>query len=415
MDLIKARARAKQKALENGKPETGLPETPELGRETPEPVKPVPRKADKKPRGKPAAVKAPAKAKLKPAPAADPVQAPAESGPAGPPAAPPFLPPPGEEAFEDTAFGEDLPGVGLADSESCDMLVGEVRDEIDDAACAARARSVPSAEEDISFEVKAVPAPKAAAAPSREKPAPPPAPPPKPRDGGAPARPLTLKTSSSAERKAPAETATKKVERTALTAAPAQAATAPKAGMDWEESEPGWSVERETDKEDDFFSLVTEDLYLREFGKDKEEAGSQLELLSFRLANEVYAVRLTSIKQIIKMTPITVVPRAPNHVLGIISLRGTIIPVFDLRRILHLPMAPASRKTRIMIVAEGKFMAGLIVDEVEHVVRLPESGIEPPPPVLAGVEAEYIEGIGRSGTKMMILLALVKIMVPVKP
>jgi len=190
----------------------------------------------------------------------------------------------------------------------------------------------------------------------------------------------------------------------------------PKIKLEWEDQEPEWSFNNLEVKDEDFFTLVTEDLYLREFGRQEEdEFGGQLELLSFRLASETYAVRLTNIKQIIKMVPITMVPRAPSHVLGVISLRGTIIPIFDLRRILHLSAATASRKTRIIILAEGKYSVGLIVDEVKQVVRLPASKIEPPPSVLAGVEGEYIQGIGRAGNIMLILLALDKIMVPAVP
>jgi len=177
--------------------------------------------------------------------------------------------------------------------------------------------------------------------------------------------------------------------------------------------ENGWTLEQMAPEEEDFFSLVTEELYLREFGADGSESEDQFSLLSFRLANETYAVRLTSIRQIIKLVPITMVPRVPDYVLGIISLRGTVIPVFDLRRVLKLPEAESTRKSRIIIVNQGKFTAGLIVDEVEQVVRMSESKIEPPPPVLGGVEAEYIKGIGRVDSKMIIFLSLEKIMVPV--
>jgi purine-binding chemotaxis protein CheW len=107
------------------------------------------------------------------------------------------------------------------------------------------------------------------------------------------------------------------------------------------------------------------------------------------------------------------VPRAPDYVLGILSLRGAVIPVFDLRRRLRLGLTEPTRKSRIVVVAVGKFMVGLIVDEVMQVVRLPETKLEPPPSMLNAVEAEYIEAIGRTGAKMIILLALEKILTPV--
>jgi len=185
-------------------------------------------------------------------------------------------------------------------------------------------------------------------------------------------------------------------------------------GIEWGSSESDWIFGSAADKDDDFFALVTEDLYMREFGRQEEkDRGDVLELLSFRLASETYAVPLTSIRQIIKMMPITMVPRAPDYVLGIISVRGNIIPVFDLRRRLNLPATEPTRKTRIIVVAGGRYTLGLIVDGVEQVARLPETGLEPPPSMLAGVEAGYIEGIGRHNQKMILVLALDKIMTPV--
>lgn len=182
---------------------------------------------------------------------------------------------------------------------------------------------------------------------------------------------------------------------------------------DWEQGAK-WSWDKMATEDEDFFALVTEELYQREFGRPEGvELAEQVELLSFRLSHERYAVRLTSIRQIIRLMPITTVPRAPEYVLGILSLRGTIIPVFDLHRRLNLETAQPTRQSRIVVVAEDKFMAGFIVDQVEQVVRVSDSSIEPPPPTLAGVEAEYIEGIGRSGNQMIILLDLAKLLVPV--
>jgi len=196
---------------------------------------------------------------------------------------------------------------------------------------------------------------------------------------------------------------------------PKQAKSKPLIQPDWEEEpEDIWTLERMAEDDEDFFALVTEDLYMKEFGQEDEAAaGETLELLSFRLAQEVYAVRLTSIRQIIKLMPVTLVPRAPEYVLGIVSLRGTIIPVFDLRKRLGLSAGEATRKSRIIVVANEKYSVGLIVDEVEMVIRLHESAVEPPPTVLAGVESEFIEGIGRVDRKMIILLDLEKLLVPV--
>ena len=164
---------------------------------------------------------------------------------------------------------------------------------------------------------------------------------------------------------------------------------------------------------DDFLELVSEDLYRREFGEEApEDLGEQMELLSFQLAQESYAIRLTLVQQIIKMREITLVPRAPEFVLGVISLRGLIIPVFDLRQRLGQARREPTRETRIIVVREGAKSIGLIVDRVRHVVRIAAAGVEPPPPILADLESEYLEGIGRADGRMLILLNLEKVLAP---
>jgi len=173
------------------------------------------------------------------------------------------------------------------------------------------------------------------------------------------------------------------------------------------------ALERLSTEKKDFLELVSEDLYRREFGEEaRVEVGEQLELISFRLAQEIYAIRLTHVQQIIKLREITLVPRAPAYILGVISLRGMIIPIFDLRSRLGLAAEEPTRQTRIIVVMEGPKIIGLIVDQVEQVVRIPAQAIEPPPPVLGGLESDYIEGIGRFSGRMLILLNLSKVLAP---
>jgi purine-binding chemotaxis protein CheW len=87
-----------------------------------------------------------------------------------------------------------------------------------------------------------------------------------------------------------------------------------------------------------------------------------------------------------------------------------IIPVFDLRRRLGLPEKEISRETRIIVLNEKLKSAGLMVDRVRQVVRIPEGDIEPSPTIFSGVESDCLEGIGRSGETMLILLDLPRIL-----
>ncbi len=135
-----------------------------------------------------------------------------------------------------------------------------------------------------------------------------------------------------------------------------------------------------------------------EFYKIEKEFGeAPLEFLSFMLGREEYALPLARISEIIKPRTVTEVPRCPDFVLGIISLRGVIIPVFDLAAKLKFGNVGWERSARIVIVrrSDGE-LVGLFVDSVRDVVRVLPDDIEPPPPALAGVEAQFLDGVGRA-------------------
>ncbi len=144
-----------------------------------------------------------------------------------------------------------------------------------------------------------------------------------------------------------------------------------------------------------------------ETGKEEVAAGERVrEFLCFRVSDELYAIDIMEIKEIIKPREITEVPRVPAFLTGILSLRGTIIPVFNMRVRLGLPPSESATKERILVVRKGEEFCGLIVDEVTQVVRIPVDTIEEPPGVLDGVDRDFVEGIGRRSGMMLILLNL---------
>ncbi|MGH7273525.1 MAG: chemotaxis protein CheW, partial [Nitrospiria bacterium] len=132
------------------------------------------------------------------------------------------------------------------------------------------------------------------------------------------------------------------------------------------------------------------------------------ELLAFVVSGEEYAVDIMMIKEIIRPIPITYVPRAPRDVKGIISLRGTIVPIFDLPCRLGLKDTVHGKMSRIIVISLGTGLMGFMVDSVTEVVKIKESGIEPPPSTLIGGSAKCIRGIGRFKDRMIIILDVEK-------
>lgn len=134
------------------------------------------------------------------------------------------------------------------------------------------------------------------------------------------------------------------------------------------------------------------------------------EYLCFRVATERYAISIMEIKEITRPRELTEVPRVPDFVAGVISLRGVIVPIFDLKKRLHLAPVSDAGKTRIIVVKKGEDFLGILVDEVIQVVKVPTKSIEQPPAVLEGIDREFVRGIGRQDGRMLILLHLGKIL-----
>src|SRR6185295_8756096 len=104
------------------------------------------------------------------------------------------------------------------------------------------------------------------------------------------------------------------------------------------------------------------------------------------------------------------VARSPEFVEGVINLRGKVIPVVDLRRRFGLAIADHTRASRIVVVELGDQVVGIVVDGVSEVLRINPTTIEPPSPVVAGIESEYLQGIAKLSDRLIILLDLDRIL-----
>ena len=141
---------------------------------------------------------------------------------------------------------------------------------------------------------------------------------------------------------------------------------------------------------------------------NKQKREEMLQLVSFKLGEEEFGVDIMQVQEIIRMQNITAVPNAPEFVEGVINLRGRVIPIVDLRKRFGLEEKSHDKATRIIVVKVDDLTVGLIVDEVSEVLRIPVDTVEPPPPIVAGVESEYIKGVGKLEDRLLILLDLSK-------
>lgn len=133
-------------------------------------------------------------------------------------------------------------------------------------------------------------------------------------------------------------------------------------------------------------------------GKPRPERSTEVrEFLAFGLGTEKFALPLGAVREILKVLPITEIPRSAPYVLGILSVRGRITTVLDLRRRLKMPPSSSTRVSRILLVDGGEEVIGLLVDEVYQVYRLKDEEVELAA-VVAGDLSEYVLGIGRPGS-----------------
>jgi purine-binding chemotaxis protein CheW len=136
-------------------------------------------------------------------------------------------------------------------------------------------------------------------------------------------------------------------------------------------------------------------------------AGSDAELkglVTFKVGEEEFGVDILSVETIIRMMEITKVPRSPDFVEGVINLRGSVIPIIDFRKRFQMKMREEGKDTRIIVTNLNAKQMGFIVDSVSEVLRIPVSAIVPPPPIVAGIDAEYINGVGKLDDRLLILI-----------
>jgi purine-binding chemotaxis protein CheW len=130
--------------------------------------------------------------------------------------------------------------------------------------------------------------------------------------------------------------------------------------------------------------------------------GSQF--LTFNLGDELYGVDILRVQEIKGYTAVTKIPNTPSHIKGVLNLRGTIVPIIELRTKFALPTIEYTAFTVIIVVVVRDKVMGLVVDSVSDVLNIGKTDIQPSPQFGANIDVSFVHGIGKSGDKLVALL-----------
>jgi purine-binding chemotaxis protein CheW len=136
--------------------------------------------------------------------------------------------------------------------------------------------------------------------------------------------------------------------------------------------------------------------------------GSQY--LSFRLGEEEYGIEILKVQEIKGYSTVTPIPNTPMYLKGVMNLRGTIVPVVDLRSKFAMAHADYNQFTVIIVVTVGEKVMGLVVDAVTDVFDIPTADIQQTPAFGGSVDARYSNGIAKAGEKLVVLLNIDRVM-----
>lgn len=140
------------------------------------------------------------------------------------------------------------------------------------------------------------------------------------------------------------------------------------------------------------------------------------QLVTFQLGEERYGVDIMNVKEIQEIREIRPIPNAPPYVEGIFNLRGTIIPIINLHKRFHIKRASLSEEDKLLsgflILNLDGMQIGVFIDKVSRVVTIDKSSIQPPPQMLSGIGAEYIQGVTNEDGNYLIILDIRRLFDP---
>ena len=142
----------------------------------------------------------------------------------------------------------------------------------------------------------------------------------------------------------------------------------------------------------------------------KDTLVTERQMVLFELGTETYGLDIATVHEIIRMQPITKVPKASFYVEGVINLRGRVIPVIDIGKRFGFDKTEKAKNNRIVVIKIKDTTLGIIVDAVTEVIRVPIDSIDPVSDIVTSGHSDYLLGIAKLTNKMVILLALDKLL-----
>lgn len=133
-----------------------------------------------------------------------------------------------------------------------------------------------------------------------------------------------------------------------------------------------------------------------------------IQVVGFRIGTETFGLPIGQVREIVRVPEITSVPNSPDHVEGVINLRGKIVPVVDLRKRFGEKNITSSRKNRVVVTEIDERLVGLLVNSATEVMRIPSSEIEAPNDLFQDSSVDYVTGVAKLKGRLVILLDLAK-------
>jgi len=146
-----------------------------------------------------------------------------------------------------------------------------------------------------------------------------------------------------------------------------------------------------------------------------KDTGNSLSLIQeqfiiFNLGEEEYAIPISIVEEIVKITNLIRIPQSKSYFAGIMDIRGKVVRMIDLAKRLNIRSATTNQAERAIVINLGGKSVGIVVDRVSHVVHFPPHTVDPPPPSVKGISSRYITGVGKKENRFIILIDIEKIL-----